>query len=116
MTTKAFLTNIEAYYNVQYPIGQKALVAKYLDGKDERYLDFLFKIAVVKHSTKWGKVPDIAIFEELRTQALDELVYDTQNQDLSRPALEDRSMILSDEERDEVASMIGGLAKKLAVR
>jgi hypothetical protein len=116
LTTKAFLTNIEAYYNVQYPIGQKALVAKYLDGKDERYLDFLFKIVITSHSSKWGKTPDIAIFDELRSQAVDELERDIQNQDLSRLALEDRSMFLSDEERDTVASMIGGLAKKLAVR
>jgi len=89
LTTEQFIERIEAYYNTRYPAGQKPYIVKYLGMLSERALDFMFSVCLKNYSAKWGKVPDIAVFEEFRSEVRDELENDTGNQNLNRLGISD---------------------------
>jgi len=116
LTTEQFIEKVEGYYNVRYPAGQKLYIAKYLSTLSERSLDFMFTVCLKNYSAKWGKAPDIAVFEELRPEVRDELAGDTQGQNLSRPALEDKSDYVSDEDRAMFLAAVQDLGSKMRVK
>lgn len=63
MTVAEFIKAIQEYYG-QYPKGQQKYIVKYLSGITEEQLDLLFEYVIESFSSKYGKVPDIAIFTE----------------------------------------------------
>ena len=69
MTLKDFVAWLQGYYG-QIPGGQKEDLVEYLRPLAPSYLAAL-KDAVKKHfSSQYGKVPDIAVFEECKQDAL----------------------------------------------
>lgn len=64
MTDIDFVKEIQDYYG-EYPKGQKKAIGKYVVKKSARELDILYEVCLLDYSTRWGKPPDIAIFEEL---------------------------------------------------
>ena len=72
MTAKQFLTWAQAYYGV-YPEGQRADVSAYLLPLSPQYLEALKKAMLYHYSAKWGKPPDVAIFEEFRQAAYERI-------------------------------------------
>ena len=71
MTPKEFGTWVEAYYMPYANQVQRAEVWDYLKDRSPAYLDAL-KLVVrnTYSSSKTGKAPDIAIFEQCKTQAI----------------------------------------------
>ena len=84
MTAIEFVTWAQRYYG-PYPDGQKADIWHYLKELTPEYLDALHGVVVKAYSSKWGRPPDIAIFEQCRPQALTMVTY----QQYLPPATED---------------------------
>jgi hypothetical protein len=72
MTVKTFLERVVGYYG-PYPAGQRQLVVEYLSAYSDRYRATLFDHLIRGYSSKWGKAPDVATFEELRVGVKEEL-------------------------------------------
>lgn len=116
MTTQGFIERCEAYYGTRYTTGQKPYIEKYLDSERPRALDFLFGLCLKTHSAKYGKLPDVAVFEELRPEVIDSLAGDIASQDLQRPALEDNSGYVSDDDRALFLAAVQNLSIKMRVQ
>jgi len=86
LTMQDFITRIESYYGAKYPAGQLPYVKTYLAEKTDRALDFIFAETLKAFSSQFGKCPDIAIFDRLRSGTQDRLELE---QDLDRPAITD---------------------------
>jgi len=84
MTMLDFITRIEGYYGAKYPAGQLPYVKTYLAEKTDRALDFIFAETLKTFSSQFGKCPDIAIFEKLRSDIRDRI---EQDQRLDRTAI-----------------------------
>ena len=65
---------VSAYYGA-IPQGQKADFWAYIRNMAPEYLDSLRKVLVRKYSSTWGKVPDVAVLESLKEQAIAETAY-----------------------------------------
>jgi len=84
MTMPDFIQRIEGYYGAKYPAGQLPYVKTYLSEKTDRALDFIFAETLKNFSSQFGKCPDIAIFDKLRSGIQDRLELE---QDLNRPSI-----------------------------
>lgn len=74
MTSIEFVRWVEGYYG-KYPDGQKKDIWEYIDQLTPGYLDALKRAVMRDYSSKWGRPPDIAIFEEHRDIAESEIIY-----------------------------------------
>jgi len=70
MTISEFVSWAQGYYG-PYPEGQRRDVIAYLKDCAPSYLDALKSVLVLKYSSRFGKVPDVAAFEEFKADALD---------------------------------------------
>lgn len=70
MTLEDFISRVQNYYGVSYHIGQQEAIVEYLGAKTPEYLSALYKTCLLRFSSKWKTVPDIAIFEEVRDEVL----------------------------------------------
>jgi len=98
MTTDTFIKRIEGYYGVQYRPVQRPFITQYLELRDERALDHLFGLVIKTFSSQYGKVPDIAVFEDLRNEVIQSLK-DERSQQIALPLPSDT---ISEEARAEV--------------
>lgn len=93
LKTIDFLTKIQGYYNLKYTKGtQLNMIATYISGKSEYYLDCLFIAVTRSFSGQYKTLPDIAIFEKLTDvtyEIIEEQKRKAQIADLSRPQLTD---------------------------
>jgi len=99
MTAIEFARWVQGYYG-QYTRGQKLDIWQYLQRLDESYLTALKKELLKTYSSKWGKPPDIAIFEECRC-AIEE--YQAERMKYQRylpPAEEDEQVMTPEEAKD----------------
>ncbi len=90
MTAKEFIINIQEYYGLKYRKGKQAnMVFTYLSKKSDRFLDFLFETTVSGFSGQYRTLPDIAIFEELKNDAYEDMqAHELEvQQDLKRKAI-----------------------------
>jgi hypothetical protein len=74
MTAMEFVKWAEGYYGI-YPQGQKKDIWEYLIKCSKDYLDALKAALLINYSCKWGRPPDIAIFEECRDSAENSIMY-----------------------------------------
>lgn len=74
MTAIEFVKWAQGYYG-QYPQGQKPDIWNYIKDLSPEYLDALKEALLKTYSSKWGKPPDIAIFEECRELAENTMMY-----------------------------------------
>jgi len=100
MTVKTFIQKIQEYYG-HYPPGQIRVIAYYLKKKSEKYLSKLYEKLIYGYSSKWGKPPDVAIFEEYRSDILGDLAAE---------------QYVDPEMKRKVAEMLGELLKQLKSR
>jgi len=84
MTAKEFVAWAQGYYG-PYPEGQKRDIGDYLCNLSPAYRDALKATLLKRYSAKWGHAPDIAIFEEVRREALDSTKYDVPQITDARP-------------------------------
>jgi hypothetical protein len=106
MTTKEFLVKIQAYYGMQYPVGQRQEVVKYLAPCGNRYLDILYDRTIRTFSGSYGKdpkLPDIAMFEKLAADVREEIASIPPPY---RPAVTDGSEV---DYREDIARMFAEL-------
>ncbi len=116
MTAEKFMDDIQEYYGVDYRPGlHRDKIFTYLEGKSERYLDFLFDIVILNFSGQYRTLPDVAIYEKLSRDVYDEI--DKYNlklkQDLSRKALPEETgeIIPPEEARKKLAAITKMLRK-----
>jgi hypothetical protein len=69
MKAKDFIVRVQEYYE-NYPKAQLREIAAYLSAKSDTYLDSLYRACLYGYSAKWKSPPDIAVFEELKKEAL----------------------------------------------
>jgi hypothetical protein len=70
VTAKDFFTALQGYYGMQYPAGQTAHMARWVADKSEAFLGALFDAVIYNFSSRFKTLPDIAVFEELRGDAM----------------------------------------------
>jgi hypothetical protein len=63
------LQEFERYYDMTYGKGAQEYIFKYLRRFDELYLDALLDTTILRHSSQYKKLPDIAVFEEFQEEA-----------------------------------------------
>lgn len=89
MTLESFIGQVQAYYGASYPKAQLPYIVQYLKPLNDRALDHLFAECLKAYSSRWGKAPDIEVFESLRKDVRDALEQEVSVQNLSRIAIED---------------------------
>ncbi len=113
MKTTEFLTKTQEYYNLKYVKGtQLNMIATYINGKSEYYLDALFVAVTTKFSGQYKTLPDIAIFEKLTEETysiIDEQKRKAQIQDLKTPAITDGDEV---DYSDEMIDLFEGMDKR----
>lgn len=70
MTLQEFISKVQAYYGSAYREGQQEAIVEYLGSKSPEYMTALYRVCLLRFSSKWKMVPDIAIFEELSEEAV----------------------------------------------
>jgi len=103
MTAIEFIMWAEGYYG-KYPDGQKKDIWEYIKGLSPQYFDALKDAVMRRYSSKWGRPPDIAIFEEYREIAENKMLY----QDYLPAPEED---LISPEEAKRLAESFGKIIK-----
>ena len=76
MTAAEFVKWVQGYYG-KYPEGQKNDLKVYFRDLSPAYFDELRWVLTRRYSSKWGKPPDIAVFEEVKDEVLERLRYAT---------------------------------------
>jgi hypothetical protein len=72
MTVAEFIKWVQGYYG-KYPIGQQEDIKQYVQELSPQYLDALRHVIVRRFSSQFGKPPDIAIFEQCKDEALENI-------------------------------------------
>lgn len=98
MTAERFINEIQGYYGDKYSAVQLKYIMQYLSKLNERALDHLFGLTLRGYSGRYGKAPDIAVFEDMRPKVLDSLEDEGRRDVL---LLEDQSELASPEEVEE---------------
>ena len=110
MTLATFLDRTQAYYGAKYPEGMRQDIAEYLRKYGELALGILYEETRNRFSTRWGKLPDCAIWEEywpiVREEMKDKLDAIT---DTGR-MLEDKSEYVP---REQVAEILANFAERM---
>ena len=73
MTTAQVMTILSGYYGDSYDGVFGEIVKAYLDTLGPNVKAALFKVVLKRYSRRWGKAPDVAIFEEHLCEAIDAL-------------------------------------------
>jgi len=73
MNVKEFVTEMQAYYGMQYPEGMRKQILAYLEPKDGDVLEVMAGLTFRRHSARWKTLPDIAFWEELWSEVDAEL-------------------------------------------
>jgi len=107
LTPEQFISKIEGYY-ARYTDLQRKIVSTYIGPLSDQALDFMFAETVKSFETRWGRPPDVATFEGLREAVRDRIEANPIPSDSLQ--IEDKSEYLP---RDQVASIINGLAERL---
>jgi hypothetical protein len=84
MTQDEFIASIQDYYGQKYPAGQLPFIKKYLATRNETALTMLFGEILKSFSGQYKTLPDVAIFESVRGDVLDDLKEAKGKQDLAR--------------------------------
>lgn len=107
MTSIEFVRWVEGYYG-KYPDGQKKDIWEYIDQLTPGYLDALKRAVMRDYSSKWGRPPDIAVFEEVKDEVLERLRYATP----PRLQIEEHEEIITPEQakslREKFAQLLQG--------
>ena len=93
MTAAEFVKWVQGYYG-KYPEGQKDDLKAYFHLWSPAYFDALRWVLTRRYSSKWGKPPDIAVFEEVKGEVLDRLRY----ADPPKPLIEEHEEIITPEQ------------------
>jgi hypothetical protein len=105
MTVREFLCQIQAYYEGTYGEVVCEYVTKWLRGKSPDFLDALFNEVILRHSRVYKCLPDVAIFEKYRAEAME--VLEAQRQRIAqreRPRIE--APVESDEMRAQAMALL----------
>lgn len=103
MRASELIETLEAYYGEAYSPVCRGIVEAYLEGFSARYLDALLVATVKRHSRRFGKSPDVAVFEEVASDVLDALECD-------RPPAIEQSNTLAPEEKAETERLMAEAA------
>jgi len=107
MTTAEFVQWVQGYYG-KYPEGQKDDLKAYFRDLSPAYFDALRWVLTRRYSSKWGRPPDIAVFEEVKDEVLQRLRY----ADLPKPQIEEREELITPEQakslREKFAQLLQG--------
>lgn len=113
MKTAQFLTKIQGYYNMKYVKGiQLNLIATYINGKPDHYLDCLFTAVTTSFTGEYKMLPNIAVFEKLTDatyEIIDEQKQKQQIQDLKTPAITDGDEV---DYSDEMKALFDGMDER----
>ena len=116
MKTEEFLTKIQGYYNLKYVKGiQLNMIATYISGKSEYYLDRLFIAVTTTFTGEYKMLPNIAVFEKLTDETysiIEEQNRKSQIQDLDILAITDGEEVDYSEEMKE---LFDGMDKRFKV-
>jgi hypothetical protein len=110
MNAIEFARWVQGYYG-QYTRGQKLDIWQYLQKLDESYLTALKKELLTTYSGKWGKPPDIAIFEECR-QAIEQDQAERMKYRQYLPPAEEDEQLMTPEEAKRFFEEFDRLLKK----
>ena len=106
ITPLEFIKNIQDYYG-QYPKAKVQFIAQYLNKFNNNYLAALFNAVLLRYSSSYGeKLPDIAVFESCKAEALSAMAKDNTARLLDAPEI-------SEEERAQNARDIKAILDDL---
>ena len=108
MTVKAFIETMQSYYNQTYNPGTGGIVARYLETWTPPELDHLASLTIKSFSGQYGKLPDIAVFEKLKTDVWEVLRY-LPSKNLQ---IEDKSEYATPEQLEELFACLENCANK----
>lgn len=75
MDCRTFLSKLAGYYGVEPPQGQTPYLVQWCNGKNERFLDYLFAEVLKSYSSSFKTFPDISVFESCNKKATEALEY-----------------------------------------
>jgi hypothetical protein len=75
MTAAEFVKWVQGYYG-KYPDGQKDDLKAYFRDLSPDYFDALRWVLTRRYSSKWGRPPDIAVFEEVKGEVVERIKYE----------------------------------------
>jgi len=107
MTAIEFVKWAQSYY-APYPDGQKADIWRYVKDLAPDYLAALKDAVIRNYSSKWGRPPDIAIFEQCRPLAESQLAYKTY-----LPAPEETEDLITPEQAARFFEAFNNLVQKV---
>jgi hypothetical protein len=113
MTPAAFVAEIQGYYGVPYPDGQKKAMAAYLQTVPEDELGYIVAQLFKTYTTAYSKAPappDIAVIERAREAIQDEMRA-IRSKSMAVALLEDNEEYATPEQVAAVMREIGELAK-----
>jgi len=112
VTTREFLAEMERYYGGHYNgKGEGPVIARYLDGKSDRYRDELAQVVVLHFSRKWKMLPSVADFEELVGETRDRMAAAS----VKLPAPADTDEVADPAMLESVRSKLAELVAKLRI-
>lgn len=88
MTAKEFVFELENYYELKYSKGVQNHLGLWLKAKNELFLSALFDEVIKTHSRRWKCLPDIAIFEECKAEAMEKAELERQRLKPPAPRIE----------------------------
>jgi hypothetical protein len=107
MMLAEFVKWVQGYYG-KYPEGQKDDLKSYFRDLSPGYFDALRWVLTRRYSSKWGRPPDIAVFEEVKGEVMERLRYSDQ----PKPLLEEQEELISPEQarslRERFAQLLQG--------
>ena len=71
MTTEQLIEAVQDYYGLEYSWGMGKVVVKYLEGLGDELKAFLLAETLKSHPATFKNLPDVAIFEKVLGQALE---------------------------------------------
>jgi hypothetical protein len=110
MTLTEFVKWVQGYYG-KYPEGQRDDLKVYFRDLSPAYFDALRWVLTRRYSSKWGRPPDIAIFEEVKGEVMERLRYSDQ----PKPLLEEREELISPEQARNLRERFAQLLQRKKV-
>lgn len=95
------VAKFQRYYGGKYQAEHLELLMQDFGDRPPEYLGSIYAVVVRHYSTKWGKLPDIAVItENIGT------IREVYNDAISAPSLPPPAYEISEEEREEVSAMM----------
>ena len=110
VTVTAFLAQVQDYCNAEYTPTQLKEVAAWAGKKSERRLDLVYRYIVKRWDTQYKKLPTIRNLDDMNGEMCE--TFPQLNVCYEKPI----GLITDGGSREEVASMLAGLCKKLNMR